>query len=457
MKLISSRAFVLLILSLLLVTGLLAFTLEFFSNASTWALHPANRHLYANGKLASSGTIYDRKGEVLMQTVDGEISYHEDKTVRTALMHATGDPGSNVATGAQVVFRDRLSGWNVFKGAYRFGGWASSGKDLTLTLDADLSAVAYRALDGRRGTVGVYNYRTGEILCMVSSPSFDPASPSDVQAHPQRYEGVYLNRFLSARYTPGSIFKLVTAAAAIDQFGDLDQVHYHCEGKIPVGEDMVTCMSAHGDVDLGQSLADSCNVAFAEIALELGANTLQKYADRTGFNSAVLVDGIQTATGHVDVSRAKGANLAWAGIGQYTNTVNPLNFMVFMGAIGNDGVGITPSILRNEGPLSPLRNLFQEKNRMLPAETAAILGEMMRNNTISAYGEERFQGLELCAKSGTAEVGGGKTPHAWFAGFLDRDDYPLAFVVIVENGGSGNRVAGPVAATVLKAAVESEL
>lgn len=78
----------------------------------------------------------------------------------------------------------------------------------------------------------------------------------------------------------------------------------------------------------------------------------------------------------------------------------------------------------------------------------------MRNNTISEYGEDNFRGLELCAKSGTAEVGGDEKPHAWFAGFLDREDYPLAFVVVIENGGSGASVAGPVAANVLQVAVQ---
>lgn len=454
MKLLSTRTAVILIYSLLLVLGLLVFTVKYFNNAAAWAKYPTNRHFYTNGKLVSSGTIYDRSGSILVQTVDGTTEFNKDKTVRTAVMHATGDMNSNVATSAQVSFRDRLTGWDIINGAYRFNNKLSTGSDLTLTLDADLSATAYKQLNGRMGTVGVYNYKTGEILCMVSTPSFDPENPPDVKANPEKYDGVYINRFLSTAYTPGSVFKLVTTAAAIDHLNNIDNELYHCDGKIKIGGEMVTCPSAHGKVTLEQALANSCNVAFAQISLELGADRLQKYADLAGFNSRLDIDGIKTAAGKVDVRDVEGADLAWAGIGQYTNTANPLNFMAYMGAIANDGVRITPRILADQGIFSFITTSV-EKKRVLSAETAETLGKMMRNNTISAYGEGNFKGLELCAKTGTAEVGGGEQPHAWFAGYLDREDFPLAFVVIIENGISGSRAAAPVAANVLQAAVRA--
>lgn len=454
MRLLSKRTSVVLIYSLLLVVGLLAFTVKFFCNASTWVQHPANRHFYSNGKPVISGTIYDRWGSILMQVVDGTTEFNEDKTVRTAVMHATGDLEGNIATGSQVAFRNRLSGWDIVNGAYRFNNKLSSGSDLTLTLDAQLCATAYRELKGRRGTVGVYNYKTGEILCMVSTPSYDPEKPPDVKVDEKKYEGVYINRFLSSAYTPGSVFKLVTAAAAIDNLDNIDNKLYHCDGRLQIGGDVVVCSSAHGEVTLEQALAGSCNVAFAQITLELGADRLQEYADLAGFNSRLEVDGIKTAAGRVNVLDAEGAALAWAGIGQYTNTVNPLNFMTFMGAIANDGVGVTPRILKERDIFSFI-TAFGKKKQVFPAETAEKLKKMMRNNTISSYGEGNFRGLELCAKTGTAEVGGGEKPHAWFTGFLDREDYPLAFVVVIENGGYGIRAAAPVAAKVLQSAVSA--
>jgi len=455
MKIVSKRAAVVLVFALLLVFGVFLFTVKYVKSASNWAQYPTNRHLYTNGQLTAAGTIYDRNGVVLAQTVDGERQFNKNKTVRKAVMHAVGDKNGNIATGAQLAFGKRLSGWDLLNGVYRFQKTGASGNDLTLTLDADLCAVAYQALNGRKGTVGVYNYKTGEILCMVSSPSFDPENPPDVEADPEQYEGVYINRFLSAAYTPGSVFKLVTAAAAIDKIGDIETKVYHCDGELEVAGELVTCPSSHGDVTFGQALADSCNVTFAQISLELGAATLQKYAEKAGFNAALSVDGIQTATGKVDLTKAEGGSLAWAGIGQYSDTANPLNFMAYMGAIANGGVRVFPKIL-DEPSILPLvdLSLYGEK-RVLSKETAETLSAMMRDNVKNVYGENQYKGLELCAKSGTAEVGAGKKPHAWFAGFLDREDCPLAFVVVIENGGSGSKVAGPVASKVMQAAVKS--
>ena len=453
MKLLTRRALVVLVLSLIVITGLLIFIVRYLGEASSWVQHSTNRHLYANGQPKLTGTIYDRKGVVLFQTVDGLPRYSGNQTVRRAVMHAVGDLGGNVVTGARVAFGERLSGWNLLNGAYRFNRQLSNtGSGLTLTLDADLCAVAYNALNGRKGTVGVYNYKTGEILCMVSAPSFDPQYPPDIEEDPERYEGVYINRLLSAAYTPGSVFKLVTSAAAIDKLENINSEVYHCDGKIIVDGELVTCPAAHGDVSFEEALAKSCNVAFAQITLALGADTLQQYAGKAGFNSSLQVDKITTVMGKVNVKGTKGGDLAWAGIGQYSDTANPLSFMSYVGAIANDGVRITPRIVK-DNLLSRLISSFRGKDRILSEGTAAKLGSMMRNNVLETYGEGNYSGLALCAKSGTAQVGGDKEPHSWFVGYMDRDDCPLAFVVVVENGGGGSRVAGPIAGTVLRSAV----
>lgn len=457
MKLLTRRALVVMLLALLVISGLFIFTVRYLGSASSWVQHSTNRHLYANGQIKTTGNIYDRNGKILLQTVDGKPKYNDNQTVRMALMHAVGDPDDNVVTGARVAFGERLTGWNLINGAYRFNQRLSHFSSyITLTLDADLCAVAYNAMYGRKGTVGVYNYKTGEILCMVSSPSFDPQYPPDINKDPERYEGVYINRFFSAAYTPGSVFKLVTATAAIDKLPNIDSEVYHCDGKTIFAGEVVTCPSAHGDVSFEEALAKSCNVAFAHITLALGADTLQEYAEKAGFNSSLEVNNIKTRKGRVNVTGAEGGELAWAGIGQYSNTANPLNFMAYIGAIANDGVQITPRI-RKENMLSQLLRSVRDKNRVLTAETADKLETMMRNNVLEAYGEGNYSGLELCAKSGTAEVGKGKEPHAWFAGFMNREDCPLAFVVVIENGGGGSRVAGPVARKVLQSAVSRYL
>lgn len=453
MKLISRRAFVVLILSFIVLIGFLVFIFRYGNNASTWVIHPTNAHLYDQGKLIAAGTIYDRNGVALSRMADGNRQYNEDDGIRKALMHTVGDTYGNVSTGIQVTHGGRLGDWDILNGIFK-ANQRKEGKSLILTVDADLCKTAYRALDGRKGTVGVYNYVTGEILCMVSTPTFDPNNPPDVQANPEKYEGVYMNRLLSATYVPGSVFKLVTASAAIDNLENYSSTVYHCNGEIIINGAKVTCPSPHGNVTLEQALAVSCNVAFADISLDLGGSTLQAYGEKAGFNTSLEVDGLPTGVGKIDIRDAEGADLAWAGIGQYSNTANPLNFMAFIGAIANDGVRITPKLVQDHPLLSFVNPFKHEKKRLLSSETAEILGVMMQNNVLSNYGENNYKGLSLCAKSGTAEVGGGEKPHAWFVGYLDRTDYPLAFVVVVENGGGGSSVAGPIAAKVLNEAVK---
>ncbi len=108
------------------------------------------------------------------------------------------------------------------------------GNDLKLTLDARVCAAAFKALGGRPGAVGAYNYKTGELVCMVSSPSFDPVNPPDLSGDGGKYKGAYINRFLSAAFTPGSVFKLVTAAAAIDHLSDIGEQTFACKGSLTV-------------------------------------------------------------------------------------------------------------------------------------------------------------------------------------------------------------------------------
>lgn len=451
MKLMYKRAVSVLALMVLLVLGTFIFAIRYISKGNSWVQYPVNQHLYKNGELINAGTITDRNGEVLASTSDGKREFNDDRLIRTAVMHAVGDANGNVSTGAQVLFGEKLSGWDFLNGVYRYDMSHTTGMDIELTLDAELCAAAYEALNGRKGAVGVMNYRTGEVLCMVSSPSFDPADPPDISSDPERYEGVYLNRLLSASYTPGSVFKLVTAAAAIETIKDIDSRVFSCEGTLEIGGVLVTCPAKHGEVTFEEALAESCNVSFAQIALELGGTVLQKYAERVGITAGITFNGIKTASGNADLSIAEGANLAWAGIGQYTDMVNPFQFMTYVGAVANNGVLVSPRILSDGGLFSKLTQAVGNK-RILSRGTAEELKLMMRNNVLSNYGEQNYGGLELCAKSGTGEVGGGRAPNAWFTGFLDRDDCPLAFVVVIENGGSGSAAAGSVAAHVLRAA-----
>lgn len=445
MKKIEKRAIMCLLLAFVLLTGVGIFSYRYVAHGDDWASYEGNRDVYNEGDL-SKGKLYDTNGTLLMQNTPDGMIFNDDASVRTALMHITGDKDNNISTGANRAFTDELIGYNLINGVYSLN---NAGKDVSLTLDANICATAYEALAGRSGTVGVYNYKTGEILCMVSSPTYDPVDPP---SEPE--DGVYINRFTSATFVPGSIFKLVTAAAAIENLDDAYTWEINCTGSVSYGgEYAVTDVSAHGTVDLEKALEVSCNCYFGQLAEKLGPDLLEKYTEKAGLMTSYDIDGIKTTEGTFDFPDS-GMNLAWTGIGQWEDMINPCSMMVYMGAIANGGEATHPNIVKPTTFMGKqIDKITTKTTNMIDSTTAASLTEMMANNVVSHYGSENFPGLSLCAKSGTAEVGDYKEPHAWFAGFLNDDSNPYAFIVLVENSGYGADVAGAVANTVLQAAV----
>lgn len=452
MKNIERRAVVCGALALLLTVGLAVFVFEFLFCGGDWASSPFNRHLYNRDGVLSSGTVLDRDGDVLSSISDGQRTYYKNKDVRKATLHVVGDLQGNIGTGALNAFADKLTGFNLINGA--FG--AQNGCNLYLTVDAYYNNVAYQALGGKAGTVAVYNYKTGEILCLVSSPSYDPMNvPSDIETS-DAYKGAYINRFLSATFTPGSIFKTVTVAAAIEEIPDLMNRTWTCDGSVQIGDDTITCSGVHGKEDIYDALANSCNVAFAEIADELGASTLEKYTKKAGLTDSYSVDGLPTAKGTFDFKGISDSELGWAGVGQYHDQVNPCSMMVYMGAIAAGGRAAVPRLIEkttNSLGIPTSLQFTRKTDTLISPDTAKLVADLMANDVTKTYGTDRFPNMDLCAKSGTGEVGDGKKPNAWFVGFLRDEKTPYAFVVLVENGGGGASVAGTVAGKVLNVMV----
>jgi len=452
MKKIERRAIVCSILALLLAAGLGFFLVRYFLNGGSWASSAFNRHLYNTDGVLISGTVLDRDGDVLSTVENGRRTYYDNETVRKATLHAVGDLQGSIGTGALNAFADKLTGYDLLNGA--FG--ADRGSELYLTIDARYNYEAYQALNGRAGTVAVYNYKTGEILCMVSAPSYDPLHvPADIETN-DRYKGAYLNRFLSSSFTPGSVYKTVTLAAALEEIPDLWDRTWTCEGSVQIGEETIICSGTHGEQHIGDAFANSCNVAFAQIAAELGADTMQKYTEQAGLTDSYSVNGLPTAVGSFQWEGITDGQLGWAGVGQGKDQVNPCALMVYMGAIANGGKAAEPYLIRKTVSslgIPSLPHITQHTGQLIDSKTAATVANFMANNVTETYGTKRFPNMELCAKSGTAEVGTGQTPHAWFAGFLRNEDAPYAFVVLVENGGGGNAVAGTVAGKVLNVIV----
>ena len=432
-------AVTLLVALILGLTGLYAARQMLYGGS--WAGFPSNGDAFISGRIRA-GTIKDRDGEILYAVRDGEGRWAEDETTRVASLHLIGDRAGFIGSGAMFHYAGTILGYDPINGLYSPNG---QGGVLELSIDADAQRAAWEALKGRRGAVIVTDYVTGEIVCMVSSPSFDPEDPPEIPADDT--SGVYLNRPLSAAYTPGSIFKLVTLAAAIENLDDLFERDFHCSGSAKIGGGTVTCGRAHGDMKIEDALAESCNCTFAALAVELGGETLKEYADRFGLTSRQEVDDMRTAAGRFDVGEAGSFDLGWSGAGQYHDLVNPAAMVRFVAAIA--GRGDTPRLTLQRD----YTHLGVTRDHILAATTAEKLGEIMEYAVQRTYGPDNFPGLKLHAKSGTAEVGTEK-PNAWFVGYIDDPMHPYAFAVCVENAGSGASQAGKVANAVLQACTQ---
>ena len=458
MRITSKRALAIYALIGAFLVGVVFLIGGFVLNGETWALKRFNQHLFTGGSLTSAGTIYDTNGTILAQTKNGERVFNDSSRIRKATLHMVGDTAGYISTGIHSIFRSELTGYNLIDGVHRLKE-DGEGNNITLTLNADVCATALDALGGRKGTVGVYNYKTGEILCMVSSPTYDPErKPTDIDTDKTgKYDGIYLNRFLSGVYTPGSTFKIVTAISAIDNIPDIFTQKFTCKGKMQTNGGVIYCneKSGHGTLTFEQALNKSCNIAFAQIALQLGAEKLTATAEQLGFNQAMQMDGINIAISKFDLSGADERGIGQAGLGQHTTLVNPYHMLTIMGAIANGGTPVTPYVVKSittPGGLTLKKGSATTGEAYLSASTASKMVELMRSNTIHFYGDSRFpSGMQICGKTGTGEVGGDKAPHAWFVGFSQNPATPYAFVVVVENGGSGYQQAIPIANKVLAA------
>ena len=447
MNRVAHRTTIALLLVLVLLGGMAMFCVEYVSKGNDWVVFEGNPHLYNGGNIGT-GVITDRDGTMLLSAMD-EWTYSDDPMIRQSTIHWLGDRDGYISAPTVAYYAEEMAGYNLVNGLYAY---SDGGGKAQMTLSAQLQKAALEAMGDYRGTVAVYNYETGEILCAVSTPNYDPDDVPDIDEDDSgAYEGVYLNRFTQVTYVPGSIFKVVTAAAALERLNDARDITFDCNGTYEMGADEIVCMRTHGSVDLEDALAVSCNCYFAQLSELLGPDSLQEYVDQFRITQPLDFDGITTAQGKFQIENAAPVETAWSAIGQHLDLVNPARFMTFMGVIAGGGKAAEPYVISqvSSGGHVKYRAKTTMTDRLMSEETAEELAELMRNNVTQIYGDGYFPGMSVCAKSGTAEVGGGKDPNATFAGFVTDEEYPLAFIAVVENGGSGSGTCVPIVSDVL--------
>ena len=432
MRKITNRAFSVLLIAVLVVCGMIVYLTRYIDHGKEWALY------FSRANSGSTGQIVDRNGITLAYFSGTQNYFCPDPQTRIANYHVTGDSWGRSGTGILSRFWNDMQGFSLLTGTTR-----SEDRVFMLSIDARLNDRIYEALgNDRDGCMLVCNYRTGELLGMVSTPSVDPL---DGVNEPR--EGAFINRCLSASFTPGSIFKLVTASAAIENIPDLEQRRFFCDKEYEIAGVPITCIASHYTQSFEDALANSCNIAFAQLGVRLGQDTMVDYVRRYGFLDRQSLDGIPTVAGSFPTEFVGDPELGWASIGQSTDTVCPYSMLRLVCAIANGGTLVEPHMIQNGD--EPARTLFMQPY------TAEKLISMMNYNAVSHYNaEELFPGLKLCAKTGTAEIGNDLS-HSWFVGFLADEEHPYAFVTLVERGGFGISTAGPVAAEVMLWAVDN--
>jgi len=458
MKTTGARSFILYFLCAGFLAGLCVFLYGLLINGGNWAVQPFNKHISGESSFSAEGRVLDRNGAVLAESSSGKRVYSSDETVRRAMLHAVGDMAGYISTGVQYNFRAALSGYNPVTGLATPTG-KTSGSDIRLTLDSSLCKLARQKLGSRNGAAALYNYKTGELLCMVSTPDYDPANPpKDLTTDKTgKYSGVFVNKVLSSSLTPGSIFKVVTSAAAIEKIPDLDDRTWNCSGSVTVNGNKITDVRAYGKLSFKKALAKSSNVAFSQIAIELGESTMTAMANKMGFNRSFSLEGIPSAKSVYNVSGAQPQELGWSGVGQFTDLANPYHMMLLMGAVADGGTYVQPYLIQSVSNSFGIRTktgTTQTGESLLSAETAAKLTAYLRYNVTSEYGDSLFPGMKVCAKTGTAEVGNGKKPNCWMIGFSSDAKTPFAFAVVIENESSSIASAGKLASALMTAAAK---
>ena len=420
-----------LLIAALVIVGMSVYVLRYIDHGKEWALY------FSRANTGSTGHLVDRNGITLAYFSGADNLFSPDRETRVANYHVTGDYWGRTGTGLLSRFWKDTNSFSLLTGTTH-----ASDKLLQLTIDARLNHKMYEALgEDCEGCMLVCNYRTGELLGMVSVPSTDP-----VDGNAELRDGTFINRCISASFTPGSIFKLITASAAIENLPNLDKRTWYCEDGVKIAGVEITCIADHYTQTFEQALANSCNVAFAQIAVELGQDRMIRYTRDYGFLDGHSLDGIPTAAGSYPLEFVGDPETGWSGIGQSTDMVVPYSMLRFLCAVANGGTLIEPHLLLGENPTASV---------LVKPSTADKLGQMMNYNAVSHYNADvLFPGMTVCAKTGTAELGDGDS-HSWFVGYLADEETPYAFVTLVERGGFGITRAGVVASEVMQWAVEN--
>jgi len=329
------------------------------------------------------------------------------------------------------------------------------GRDITLTIDIELERYIDSLLEGHRGAVAVMESSSGEMLALVSKPDFDPNifvaadGTGAIRSLMRRRDYPLVNRAISGAYPPGSVFKIVTATAALEMEKINKKERLDCAGFYMLGNRRFNCWkkSGHGTQEITDGIKNSCNVFFYQIGRRAGVDGISQYALTYGFGAATGMDLPYEAAGIVPDKAWKrrrkkeswyeGDTVNYA-IGQGYLLVTPAQLLRMANAVGTEGELFVPSLVKKISDV----DIFapEKKHTGISEDTFKIIKEGMRKAVEERGGTAsgaRVDGMDIAGKTGTAETGIERKTHAWFAGFSPVEKPKISLVIFLEYGGKG--------------------
>ncbi len=441
------------------------YALTVYTQGSTWAATSYNTRNSASNSLR--GDITDRDGMVLATTdEEGNRVYLSNERARRALSQTVGDVRGMSGTGVETFHSSTLMDISTSLAgrlSELVSGSQHTGSSVQLTIDAELQAYVSSIFpEGYKGAVCILNYRTGEILAMVSKPDYDPNAILNRQESADVEDTAYLNRCLQGLYTPGSVFKIVTLTSALMNDPSVVYQTFKCAAIWEFGNSKVNCAgnTAHGTIDLETAFAKSCNVTFGKLAYQLGGDRLRATAETFGFNENFKFADVIVYNSKFPTSMQSDADLVWAGVGQGTVLVTPLHMAMIAASVANGGVMMKPYLIRqvtsSSGAVVETSEAETYRRVMAPEVAGTIAAYMREAVTSGTATKAAISGYTVCGKTGSAEISNDKTvqTNAWYAGFVYDDSHPYAISVVIEEAGAGGSQAAPIAAKALAKALE---
>ena len=442
--------------------------------APALAANPANTRGLAAEIRQERGAILTKDAVVLAESVRRGDIFSRRYPEKSLAAHVVGYYSPRYGrSGMEAAMTEALSGRRTFASVRdlveSLAGVPVPGNDVRLTIDSEIQRAAETALGARRGAVVVLDPRTGAVLALASTPTYDPATVDETWEDLSAAAGAPLvNRAAQSLYPPGSTWKVVTLTAAVAAGLVTPETIYQGPAKIEIGGAPVTNYggSGYGAVTVERATASSINTVFAQIADGLGAARLVEAAERFGVNDTPALEIPVKPSLMPDPDEMTRWETAWAGVGQPVGEhdsppgpqVTALQMALIAAGIANDGVVMRPYLLDSITDRAGRVLSATQPRRWLTATdatTANTVTEMMVTAVKSGSGTRaRVPGVSVAGKTGTAETGKSVDTHAWFIAFAPADAPRIAVAIVLENAGVGGQVAAPAAQPILVKALE---